>query len=315
MRTALVPAVLIVIASARAAAQPAAATATLDAQVLLDRAGFSTGEIDGRAGPNFGRAVDAFRRAHSVPETAAIDEVIAHLVRVVGEMPALVNYQIAPLDVEGPFTPHIPSDLMAQAKLDTLGYRTPVEKLGEKFHASPRLLQQLNPGARLMAGETILVPNVEPFDYSLPEPATLDAAEPVPPVTIVVTRATSALTVEDEDGRILFHAPVTTGSSHDPLPLGVWKVTGVQRNPVFHYNPELFWDAAPGHSKARLAAGPNNPVGVAWVDLTKEHYGIHGTPEPSRVGHAASHGCVRLTNWDVQRLLQWARPGTRVVFR
>jgi lipoprotein-anchoring transpeptidase ErfK/SrfK len=121
--------------------------------------------------------------------------------------------------------------------------------------------------------------------------------------------------VEDESGTVLFHAPVTTGSSHDPLPIGKWKVTGVQRNPVFHYNPALFWDANPRHSKARIPAGPNNPVGVAWIDISKEHYGIHGTPEPSRIGHMQSHGCVRLTNWDVQRVLQWARPGTAVIFR
>jgi lipoprotein-anchoring transpeptidase ErfK/SrfK len=134
-------------------------------------------------------------------------------------------------------------------------------------------------------------------------------------VTIVVDKRTSALTVEDERGAVLFHAPVTTGSAHDPLPVGSWKVTGVQRNPVFHYNPDLFWDADPAHSKVRIPAGPNNPVGVAWIDIDKEHYGIHGTPEPGRVGHAQSHGCVRMTNWDVERVLQWARSGTPVVFR
>ena len=108
---------------------------------------------------------------------------------------------------------------------------------------------------------------------------------------------------------------MTSGSDRDPLPIGTWKVTAVQRMPVFNYNPDLFWDADPKHSKARIPAGPNNPVGVAWIDLSKEHYGIHGTPEPGRIGHVQSHGCVRLTNWDVQRVLQWVRPGTVVVFR
>ena len=134
-------------------------------------------------------------------------------------------------------------------------------------------------------------------------------------VTIAVTKSTSALTVEDAAGRVLFHAPVTSGSEHDPLPIGTWKVTTVQRMPAFHYNPELFWDANPAHSKAKIAAGPNNPVGIAWIDLSKEHYGIHGAPEPSRIGHVQSHGCVRLTNWDVARVLQWAQPGMTVVFR
>ena len=138
---------------------------------------------------------------------------------------------------------------------------------------------------------------------------------PAPKVTIFVTKSTSALTVEDESGSVIFHAPVTTGSGRDPLPIGKWKVNGVQRNPSFQYNPDLFWDADPKHSKAKIAAGPNNPVGVAWIDISKPHYGIHGTPEPSRIGHVESHGCVRLTNWDVQRVAQWARPGTPVVFR
>ena len=114
---------------------------------------------------------------------------------------------------------------------------------------------------------------------------------------------------------MLFVAPVSTGGALDPLPIGKWKVTGVQANPPFHYNPDLFWDAEPTHSKARIAPGPNNPVGVAWIDIDKPHYGIHGTPEPSKIGHVQSHGCVRMTNWDVRRVLPWAKPGTPVIFQ
>jgi lipoprotein-anchoring transpeptidase ErfK/SrfK len=121
--------------------------------------------------------------------------------------------------------------------------------------------------------------------------------------------------VEDATGKVLFHAPVTSGSEHDPLPIGQWKVTTVQRNPTFNYNPDLFWDADPKHAKAQIPPGPNNPVGTVWIDLTKEHYGIHGSPEPSNIGHTQSHGCVRLTNWDVQRVARWAKPGTPVIFR
>jgi lipoprotein-anchoring transpeptidase ErfK/SrfK len=112
----------------------------------------------------------------------------------------------------------------------------------------------------------------------------------------------------------VFYAPVTTGSEHDPLPIGQWKVTAVLWHPDFHYNPELFWDADPTHAKAVVPAGPNNPVGVVWIDLNKEHYGMHGTPEPSQVGKAASHGCVRLTNWDAARLATMVHPGTPVSF-
>jgi lipoprotein-anchoring transpeptidase ErfK/SrfK len=179
-----------------------------------------------------------------------------------------------------------------------------------------------------------MVPNVPAFDLPQPAPApstgrsrssggatgTTGVRAPSrgnapQPFRIAVTKSTSALTVEDPSGKVVFHAPVTTGSEHDPLPIGQWKITTVQLMPVFQYNPDLFWDANPSHSKARIRPGPNNPVGVAWIDLSKEHYGIHGTPEPTRIGHVQSHGCVRLTNWDVTRLLAWAQPGMTVIFR
>jgi lipoprotein-anchoring transpeptidase ErfK/SrfK len=135
-----------------------------------------------------------------------------------------------------------------------------------------------------------------------------------PDVVVTVSKSQSTLTVTDESGAVRLFAPVTTGSEQDPLPIGEWEVKGVQYNPTFHYNPDLFWDADPSHAKAKIPPGPNNPVGLVWIDLSKEHYGIHGTPEPSTVGRAQSHGCVRLTNWDALRLAGMVKPGTRVVF-
>ncbi len=131
---------------------------------------------------------------------------------------------------------------------------------------------------------------------------------------ITVRESSSDLDVTDASGRVVMYAPVTTGSENDPLPIGEWKVKGVQFNPKFHYNPELFWDADPTHSKTVLAPGPNNPVGLVWIDLSKPHYGIHGTPEPSTVGRTESHGCIRLTNWDALKLAGLVKPGTKVVF-
>jgi lipoprotein-anchoring transpeptidase ErfK/SrfK len=133
-------------------------------------------------------------------------------------------------------------------------------------------------------------------------------------VIVTVSKSASALTVKDGEARVVMYAPVTTGSQRDPLPLGEWKVNGVQLDPRFRYNPELFWDADPSHAKATVPPGPNNPVGMVWIDLSKEHYGIHGTPEPSAIGRTESHGCVRLTNWDALRLAELVKPGTKVIF-
>jgi len=130
-----------------------------------------------------------------------------------------------------------------------------------------------------------------------------------------VIAATSSLQLRDSAGRIRFFAPVTSGSEHDPLPAGEWKVTSIDRNPVFHYSPDLFWDADPTHSKATLKPGPNNPVGVVWLGINVEHYGLHGTPEPASIGRTASHGCVRLTNWDAARLASQIAVGTPVIFK
>jgi lipoprotein-anchoring transpeptidase ErfK/SrfK len=166
-------------------------------------------------------------------------------------------------------------------------------------------LKKLNPDKKFVAGEEITVPNV----YGGPKPRVGPA---VP--TIFVSKSENVLTLVTKNGNAIFAAPVTAGSSHDPLPVGKWKVTQIQRNPKFHYNPDLFWDAKPGDTKATIPKGPNNPVGVAWIDLSKEHYGIHGTPEPGKIGYTMSHGCVRMTNWDVNKLIGYIKPGAQVVF-
>jgi len=279
-------------------------------QVLLDRQGFSPGQIDGEPGPNFTHALAAFRSARNLADAHSPD---CDTWRALdGESTeATTSYTITEQDVKGPFERNIPRDLVDQAKLPGLPYQSVVELLSERFHASPAILQRLNPSATFAAGTTIKVPNVSPFDAG-GKPATQAVAADV---EIQVTRDDSSLRVLRADGSVVFFAPVTTGSEHDPLPTGDYKVTAVSWYPEFHYNPDLFWDAKATDEKATIKPGPNNPVGVTWISLSLEHYGIHGTPEPGNIGHTESHGCVRLTNWDAAHLVSLVKPGTRVLFR
>jgi lipoprotein-anchoring transpeptidase ErfK/SrfK len=317
---AMVIAGTVVVAQETPTAPPLPADMVLAAQVMLDAAGFSSGEIDGKAGANFARAVAAYQKSRGLIASGKPDEATFERLRQdFRGQPPIISYSIGDADISGPFQPDIPKDLVAQSKLPSLDYRNALEAIAEKFHASPVLIEFLNPGQTFMQpGTQIIVPNVTPTEPLPPptegKPAPGANTEPTG-ARIIVTKKTSTLTVEDADGRVLFVAPVTTGSQHDPLPIGKWKVTGVQQMPAFHYNPDLFWDASPAHSKAKIPAGPNNPVGVAWIDLSKPHYGIHGTPEPSQIGHVQSHGCVRMTNWDVRRVMEWAKPGTTVIFQ
>jgi lipoprotein-anchoring transpeptidase ErfK/SrfK len=289
----------------------------LPLQVWLDRAGFSPGEIDGRDGTNTGRAVQSYARARKLPDTSRA-AIVAALAAANADSPAVADYTITAEDVAGPFVPDIPEDLEQQASLPSLGYRTPLEALAEKFHASPALLEELNPGAAFDAGARIKVPNVKPTETAAAEPpgggGPVGTTGTAPEYVIRVSKSTSTLEVTGPDGAVVFSAPVTSGSEIDPLPVGEWKVTGIARRPTFHYNPDLFWDADPSHAKAKIKPGPNNPVGSVWIDISKPHYGLHGSPEPSRIGKSQSHGCVRLTNWDALRLAALVRQGTPVIF-
>ena len=280
--------------------EDSAGTAVLRAQILLDRAHFSVGEIDGHMGANALHAVSGFREARGLPAGNTID---ADVWKALNTDSAFVlnEYTLTDEDVKGPFV-RVPAGMMLKAKLAFLGYGSSLEEVAERFHINPALLQQINPGTNFsVAGQKLYVPNVAaPIDRRA--------------ARVVVSKSDSVLRVLDEMGAVIAQYPTTSGSEHDPLPIGDWKVTGIFKNPKFHYNPKLFWDAKPKDSKATIAPGPNNPVGVVWIDLSKEHYGIHGTPSPGQIGHSESHGCVRLTNWSAMELAGMVDKGTPVTF-
>ena len=298
--------------------------ATMEAQVLLDVAGFPAGVIDGKKGMSFRKAVQGFQESRGLPKTGQVDDATLQALRTGRQ--ATRELKLGPEVFDGPFTSPFPKKAEDQAKLSFLGYRNPLERLAEMFHTTPDTIIALNgPGKQMRQGEVLRLPNVLPRSRSYGGNLKADYAKWFNALNVdanqaqgdhvVVDKSEGVLKVMDASNKLIAQFPVTMGSSHDPLPLGNWKATTYSYLPPFNYQPDLFWDVADTKAAQRLPPGPNGPVGVAWLDLTKENYGIHGTNAPETIGRAESHGCIRMTNWDVLRLSRIMKPGFKAVFQ
>lgn len=299
---------------------------TMHLQVLLDRAGFSPGIIDAKKGKNLESALRGFQEANDLEVTGTADPETRQLLLAHDPRQATRRLRLDPPSFGRPFVMPIPKNPEEKAKLDALNYRNLLEEYAERFHTTPEVLIALNGGdAPIGVGQVLEFPNVLPRSRDYGDQLSSEHREmfnalnvepqPARGDHIIVDKSDSVLRVFDADDKLVAQFPVTTGSEKDPLPLGNWKVTTYAFLPPFDYQPDLFWDVDDGDAEVSMPPGPNGPVGVAWLDLTKEHYGIHGTPDPSTIGYTQSHGCIRMTNWDVLTLTRMLKPGFKAKFQ
>jgi lipoprotein-anchoring transpeptidase ErfK/SrfK len=277
--------------------------AVVKAQVLLDRAHFSPGEIDGKLGENAQKALRAFAEAKGLPSDKALTPEIWNALAGTSQDPVIAEYKISENDVKGPFLEKLPAKMEDMKSLKALSYTSPREAIAEKFHMSEGLLSALNPGKKFdRAGETIFVANVP----NKPPKLAIRRIE--------VDKSGQTVKAFDPSGALIAFFPATVGSEEKPTPGGTLKVVSADANPNYRYNPDYKFKGVKSKEAFTIKPGPNNPVGSYWIGLSAEGYGIHGTPNPSKVSKAESHGCVRLTNWDANLLGRNIKKGTPVVF-
>jgi len=275
----------------------------IKAQVLLDRARFSPGVIDGIPSENFRKALGAFQRAQQLKDDGRLDASTWAKLNEDAGSPVVVQYTITNADVSGPFTPNIPAKMEDKAKLKRLDYSGPLQLLAEKFHMDEKLLRALNPGKTFsQAGESIVVADVNR------DPGKRRAAR------IEIDKQSRLVRAIGRDGELIASYPASIGSQEKPAPTGSFKVGAIEANPVYRYDPKFQFKGVKTQRPFAIRPGPNNPVGSVWISLSLPTYGIHGTPEPAKVSKAYSHGCIRLTNWDAKDLASLVAKGTPVEF-
>lgn len=276
--------------------------ARVKVQILLDRQRFSPGVIDGLKGENTRLAIKAFQEARGLDPTGELNRATWEALNNSSTGPILRDYRTTNDDVSGPFV-QIPKQMEAQAKLDRLAYTSSHELLAEKFHMDEELLLTLNPGKNFdEPGTSITVARVRS-----------DGLGNV--ARVEVDKDSSAVRAYGEEGGLLAHFPATVGSKARPAPTGTFKITRIVKDPPYTYRPELDFEGVEADKPFDIAPGPNNPVGIVWIEIDKDGYGLHGTPDPARIGKTSSHGCVRLTNWDAEDLASGVKTGAAVEFR
>ncbi len=274
----------------------------LKAQVLLDRAGASPGVIDAYSGGNLSKAISAVETVLKLPVDGKLNPQVWEALKGDSTTDVLVQYTITDQDLSYPFAAAIPEDYAEQARMPSLAYTSPEEMFAERFHMDERLLKALNPEADFRAaGTTIWVASVEG------RPVSGRVA------SIVADKTLGQVRGYDAENRLLVAYPATIGSADNPSPSGQHQIDSIAPNPAYYYDPANFVQGG-NHEKLTLPPGPNNPVGSTWIDLSDPGYGIHGTPDPTKIGKTASHGCVRLTNWDAEELAGLVEPGVMVTF-
>ncbi|MFD2054416.1 L,D-transpeptidase family protein [Mesorhizobium calcicola] len=270
-------------------------------QVLLDRGGASPGVIDGRFGSNVDKALAAYNQitGSNLRSTDAVG-IQAALAQSGGD--AFANYTITPEDAAGPYVASIPEDYSQKAQLDRMGYTSVTEALAERFHMDENYLKALNPDANFNRPGTII------------KVANFGRLVSTPVARIVADKGRKEVFAYDAGGKLVAAYPATIGSSDTPSPSGIHTVSRVALDPNYTYNPSINFKQGQNDKVLTIPPGPNGPVGSVWIALDKPTYGIHGTPDPSKIGKTESHGCVRLTNWDARELAKLVSPGVTVEF-